>query len=96
MRGSSASSAGGGLSVYTVYDDAESADAGDSEAVQVGKSLVNALIIVCVLAGATFGIVLLYKVSHRRSACATTHPPLEHTAGGRERERETLPKRRWV
>ena len=37
---------GGGLQVYTVYDDAESTAANDGEAVQIGKSLVNALLIV--------------------------------------------------
>jgi len=49
----------GGLSAYEVFD--TSANTGASNSVRLGESVVNALIIVGVLAVATFGIVLLYK-----------------------------------
>uniref|UniRef100_A0A7S2XWZ8 Presenilin n=1 Tax=Fibrocapsa japonica TaxID=94617 RepID=A0A7S2XWZ8_9STRA len=47
-----------GLSAYEVYD---TSDESDSDSVRLGKSVINALTIVLVLAGATFAIVLLYK-----------------------------------
>ncbi|CAM9245276.1 unnamed protein product, partial [Heterosigma akashiwo] len=47
------------LSAYEVYD--TSSAAGTSASVRLGESIVNALVVVCVLAAATFGIVLLYK-----------------------------------
>mmetsp|Transcript_54671 Transcript_54671/g.150586 ORF Transcript_54671/g.150586 Transcript_54671/m.150586 type:complete len:213 (+) Transcript_54671:341-979(+) len=52
---------GGGQSLdqYTIYD--ESDESGDTTSVRLGKSMVNALIIVCGLAAATFCIVCLYK-----------------------------------
>lgn len=47
-----------GLKAYTVYDDD---DQNTSNSEKFGESLINALVIVGVLAIATFGIVLLYK-----------------------------------
>lgn len=47
------------LDAYTVYNVGD--ESGDTNTVKLGKSIVNALIIVCVLAAATFGIVCLYK-----------------------------------
>ena len=41
------------LDAYTVYDEDE--DSGDTASVRLGKSMINALLIVCVLAAATFG-----------------------------------------
>jgi presenilin 1 len=52
-------SASSELDVYTVYNIDSSS--GDSTASKLGKSLVNAVIIVSVLAAATFCIVCLYK-----------------------------------
>ena len=53
------SGSGDSLDVYTVYDEGD--DSSDSATVRLGKSMVNAFIIVCVLAAATFCIVCLYK-----------------------------------
>mmetsp|Transcript_28460 Transcript_28460/g.36942 ORF Transcript_28460/g.36942 Transcript_28460/m.36942 type:complete len:432 (+) Transcript_28460:180-1475(+) len=48
-----------GLSAYEIYD--TSSGSGTSASVRLGESILNSLVIVCVLAAATFGMVLLYK-----------------------------------
>ena len=52
-------SADGGLSVYDISDGSESG-MNDSNTVKLGKSMINAIVIVCAMAFMTFVIVFLY------------------------------------
>jgi hypothetical protein len=62
-------------SVYTVYNDDGAGGKGDSNSVKLGKSIVNALVIVGCICAATFLVVCLYKFR-----CMKVKPvPRHHT-----------------
>jgi hypothetical protein len=50
-----------GLSMYLVYDDTSSAGSSGASSADIGQAIINAIVIVSVIAAATFVLVLCYK-----------------------------------